>query len=309
MPNADVALVRQAFELRATGASYSDISKRTGLNYSTARGIVHSRIYLGEVMLGGEWFQGTHEPIVTPEMFSAAHKGDVPGVRRRSKHPLSGRVRCGLCGRVSSIQYGGYGSLFRCKHRGSGCKQPARSSKGLERAVRLGMQLVGHDDDLQAAIRSEIRRQLVPKAEGGRAPSVQQQIASIQEKRRKLLALHYEDKIGTDLFSEQEAALRGRLEALAGQVETLEKESSPVDLEARFAAAARTLAEMDIDRLWEAATEDERRVLVQELVREVRVFPDHLEVTVEGAPKLNVTLEEVGLKTSQLHSCGVGGGT
>lgn len=62
-------------------------------------------------------------------------------------------------------------------------------------------------------------------------------------------------------------------------------------------------------RRWqkEAATDEERRVLVQELVREVRVFPDHLEVTVEGVPKLNVTLEEVGLKTSQLHSCGVGG--
>ncbi len=137
---------------------------------------------------------------------------------------------------------------------------------------------------------------------------MEHQIASVQEKRRKLLALHYEDKIGADLFSEQEAALRERLEVLKAESGQVARESPKTDLEERFGAVERILADMDIDRLWAAATEEERRVLVQELVQEVRVFPDHLEVTVEGAPKLNVTLEEVGLKGPQLHSYGVGGG-
>ena len=51
-----------------------------------------------------------------------------------------------------------------------------------------------------------------------------------------------------------------------------------------------------MDELWEEASEQERRVLVEELLEAVSIFPDHLEVTVAGVPRLNVTLEEVGLK-------------
>ena len=56
-----------------------------------------------------------------------------------------------------------------------------------------------------------------------------------------------------------------------------------------------------------AANESERRVLIEELVDSVTVFPDHLEVTVGGAPPLNVLYSEVGLKESD--NVRVGGGT
>ena len=55
------------------------------------------------------------------------------------------------------------------------------------------------------------------------------------------------------------------------------------------------LAEIDVDAIWDAATEDERRVLIDELLEGVEVHEDHLEVIVRGAPSLNVTLAEVGL--------------
>ena len=40
-------------------------------------------------------------------------------------------------------------------------------------------------------------------------------------------------------------------------------------------------------------------MLIDELVEGVAIFPDHLEVTVHGVPKLNVLLSEVGLAQSQ----------
>ena len=46
---------------------------------------------------------------------------------------------------------------------------------------------------------------------------------------------------------------------------------------------------------WREATDMEKRVLAEGLVEEVAMFPDHLTVTVAGAPRLNVTLAEVGL--------------
>ena len=56
--------------------------------------------------------------------------------------------------------------------------------------------------------------------------------------------------------------------------------------------------------IWDAATDPEKRVFIEELVEGVKVFPDHLEVMVIGAPSLNVTQEEVGL---QSYNARVGG--
>ena len=69
---------------------------------------------------------------------------------------------------------------------------------------------------------------------------------------------------------------------------------------------ASLLGSLDIEAVWTAAEEQERRVLVEELVEVVGVFPDHLEVTVTGAPSLNLRYGEVGLKESGF--VGVGGG-
>jgi len=63
---------------------------------------------------------------------------------------------------------------------------------------------------------------------------------------------------------------------------------------------------MDVDRLWAEATDPERRVIVEELLDSVAMNLDHLEPTVSGVPRLNVTLEEVGL-TGGWQFCGVGG--
>jgi len=76
---------------------------------------------------------------------------------------------------------------------------------------------------------------------------------------------------------------------------------------AKFEEVARILREMDVDRLWAEATDQERRILVEELLESVAMYPDHLEITVSGVPRLNVTLEEVGL-SGGWQFCGVGGG-
>ena len=89
-------------------------------------------------------------------------------------------------------------------------------------------------------------------------------------------------------------------EARAREAEVAQRD----DVTAQFEAVAAVLAELDVEAVWLEATPDERRVLVQELVEEVALFADHLEVVVAGAPRLDVTLEEVGVQ-----NCGVRGGT
>ena len=141
--NEDAPRVQRIFQLRAEGKSYRDIESAVGIKYSTAMAIVGSRIYLGEVLYNGQWFAGIHEPLVTPEEFAAAQRGHLPG-RRRSVDLLGSRVRCGLCGRsATTLRNQAQHTLYRCRHRGQGCDQPARSARGLLRAALLGLRLVG----------------------------------------------------------------------------------------------------------------------------------------------------------------------
>jgi len=67
------------------------------------------------------------------------------------------------------------------------------------------------------------------------------------------------------------------------------------------------LREIHIERFWNEATDKERRVFLNELLDAVFFFPDHLEVSVAAAPRLNIALSEVGMKG--VSTVGVGGGT
>jgi site-specific DNA recombinase len=309
IPNHDAAAVRRIFELRAHGHSHRVISERTGINHSTVLGILKSRIYLGKVVLGGVWYPGHHEPLITPAEFDAAHRGFRTG-KRRGRDLLSGRVRCGTCRRAMSIDQNGQGhTMYRCAHRGTGCRQPRRSTKGLLRAALLGLRLVASDAELQAAIRDALdgARQTALQGGGRARQRSTKALADLTERQRKLLELYYQDRISAELFHREETALSTQIEAIRSEhTEADDQAARQHQLADQFENVLAVLQNLDLDRVWEAATDQERRVLIEELLEAVTVYPDHLEVTVHGATKLNVLLSEVGLM-EQSGIAGVGG--
>jgi hypothetical protein len=66
-----------------------------------------------------------------------------------------------------------------------------------------------------------------------------------------------------------------------------------------FEQGAALLRDLGVEAVWGAANDGERRVLIEQLIDSVTVFPDHLEVRVGGAPPLNVLYSEVGMKESE----------
>jgi hypothetical protein len=140
-------------------------------------------------------------------------------------------------------------------------------------------------------------------------------VRTVESRRRKLLDLYYSDKISADLFAVEDRRLADELERASVEAQFLEAEERKLDdVARRFEDVAAVLAQMDAEAIWEAATDPERRVLVEELLSEIALFPDHLEVEVVGAPRLSVLLEEVGLSRPRregagMHSVGVRGGT
>ncbi len=176
--------------------------------------------------------------------------------------------------------------------------------------IASGSQLIGDDEQLQAAIRRQLERTRTPapKAGGGNARRSRRVVDNLQGERRKLLRLYYDDKIGADLFAEEEARLS--LAIREAQRETDEAQAVAQrndEVDRHFEDIVAVLAPLNVQRTWEAATELERRVLIDEFVEEISVLPDYLDVKVHGAPPLHVRYQEVGLKESGFG--GVGGGT
>ena len=310
-PNADAVRVREVFRLRGQRLSYRAIAERTGLNYSTVASILKSQIYLGRVLHNEQWYPGAHDAIITDDEWRAANVGFAKGVQP-AKDVLSSRVRCGMCGkRMAVAQNGQGGTFYRCWNRGRGCAQPARSTKGLSRAAVLGMSLLGSDPELHEAIRRGMAggtRGDPGGVRGNRPAPASVDLARLSEERRALLQLHYNGKISADGFKEEEDRLLVNIELARTQAaQRSSAEESRSELERRFERVAGVLSQLDIAAVWRAAEDSERRVLVEEFLEWVTVFPDHLEVSVVGAPALNVLLGEVGLKESEI--VGVGGGT
>jgi hypothetical protein len=232
--NDDSALVRLVFTLRAAGHSYSEIESLSGVRYSTARHIIENRVYLGEVRLRDEWFAGQHQALVTEDEWVAARRPHIPG-RRRSRDLLSGRVRCGLCRRIVGIDYNERGqAIYRCRHRGKGCNLPGRSANGLERAAVLGLRLIARDEDLQTAIRTELVGSADDSPEARKTESAAR---SIDRKLRKLLDLHYADRISPETFAAEEARLTKQLQALNAQ---RDRRSKPAQSATSYARDSKT---------------------------------------------------------------------
>jgi hypothetical protein len=209
---------------------------------------------------------------------------------------LSGKVRCGLCGKVAGVHYNERSqATYRCRHRGKGREQPGRSPNGLHRAAVLGLRVMAADTELQQAIRDQLgeHRAVNPS----RGPSTASVIASLKTKERKLLDLFYADKIDADGFAVEQQRLKAQITSLETEIAIFERDQRERDAAAnRFDAVAELLRRLDIDRIWTSANPSEQRILVEDLLDSIKIFPDQLTVQVSGAPPILVTLQEAGLR-------------
>ena len=291
-------LISRVFQLRSTGASYNEIEAATGIKYSTVRQICHNRAYLGETKLQDKWYPGIHQPLVTPEQFEAARRGNSTG-KAIGKDLLSGRVKCGNCGRRIAIDSNGRNEgIYRCKHRGKGCTVAGRSAKGLHRAAKLAMRVLAEDQELQDAI----RQQLCGRGTEARTaePSRSGAVAQLRQKRQKLLDLYYADGISPAMFSDEEKKLTRQIEAIEGEAAAnLNEVNQRSILAEQFEQVAILLRTMDTDAIWSAANDRERKVLVTQIIDAVIIHPDRLQVAINGAPLLTVAFSEVGLRETE----------
>lgn len=114
---------------------------------------------------------------------------------------------------------------------------------------------------------------------------------------------------------DQPRRLRRRGTRLTAQIHELDtadtdqRAAERSELAQRFDEVAELLACIDIHTVWDEADDRERRVLIEDLLDAVYVYPDHLRAVTCGAPPLEVELTEVGPRPRQDRTVRVGGPT
>lgn len=109
--------VQTAFKMCASGSSATSIMNylnNAGLNHrygvwtgKAVKRVLTSRTYLGEIKFDGQWYQGTHEPIIDKETFDKVqgilqhrHDNYIEKHQRagRANSYLGGYIYCAMCG-------------------------------------------------------------------------------------------------------------------------------------------------------------------------------------------------------------------
>src|SRR6266498_2165968 len=82
------------------------------------------------------------------------------------------------------------------------------------RAALFGLRLVARDEELQEAIRRELKKGVdtFQAGEPGRSRRKAPGLEDLAERRRKLLELYYAGRLSAELFAEEEARLSRQIE-------------------------------------------------------------------------------------------------
>ena len=125
----------------------------------TVTEILQNRFYLGEVRYKHEWFEGLHEPILTPGLFSRVQevrktRRSAVGLSARKgsrEYPLSGLARCARCGWPMRGACASGRRYYRdpARDQGRDCDQRMVSAEDAEEALGAFMQRLSLPSDWQ----------------------------------------------------------------------------------------------------------------------------------------------------------------
>jgi DNA invertase Pin-like site-specific DNA recombinase len=239
-------LIRHAFDLYATGnwsvVGLTDYLNALGLRTratpkhppkevapSRIGAMLHNRYYIGDVTWNGVVHPGRHDPLIERDRFEqvqavlAAH-GQSGEHRMKQHHYLKGTLYCAHCGGrlVYGLSRGRNGTRYGYFFCISRAKRTECSNRANIRAERLEEEVEReyaaversiHPDnaeELDAALRVQFAK-LRATADSTSAQQ-RRRIEQLQDQRRELLHLRYQQAIALDLFTEEQDRLTREIE-------------------------------------------------------------------------------------------------
>lgn len=226
------------FEEYITLKSYIKVQKKlekegfTPLKDSHIISILKNRLYIGEVSFAGEWFKGSHEPIISVDLFNAAQKVNEHFKGRNygkiKNNVFRQKVICGCCGetyRSYSKQDKKTGATYYymvCRRR----KMPALyDSKCFNRNIKradLENEIFNRIKNLETSGEIEFTKKPEPI-------DYEKKMKTIDDKINKLLDLYMDDRLPKETLDAKLADFNIQKEKLLTQAKETEYESSMME--------------------------------------------------------------------------------
>ena len=197
------------------------------LSHSMVARMLQDRYYLGEVKHRGVWYPGRHDQLIPTDLFDRVGevlraKGEAREKHRKHPHYLKGTIFCLQCqsrycvqiahGRGGTYEY--FFCLGRNKYRNN-CPQGHLHIDAVEEHIERFYDTVSLHAHEIAELRVLVEQALADSQVGLKADHerLDKQRDKLMTERKKLLQLHYDDKLPADLFGTEidriEEALRG----------------------------------------------------------------------------------------------------
>ena len=258
------AAIQQAFRMFATNqftlSLLCDELNKNGFKTFFNKGIKPTRMhdllankfYMGMVCWGEEEVAGTHEPIVSPELFYRVQ--DVLRIRahnttrqRKALFSLRGSLYCAKCGRkyVAETHKGGRFSYYRCSSAaryGLHCDQKMASEKLLLEQILEIFKHVKLPEDIVTLAKMQVKK-LEEQRVGGvtnERRNLREKLSKLEEKQQKLLDDRLEGLIDKELCYEKMSEIKRNIDLANVRLNEIEQED-----DASFIALNKTIDVLD----------------------------------------------------------------
>ena len=201
---------------------------RDPITKSTIYRLLRNRVYTGDFTWRGTHYPGTHEPLVTMDVFDRVQavldeQAGRPRGTRRHNFLFSGILRCATCGgaMVGDRKKGRYSYYFCTGYRG--CDRRYIREERIDEQVTRALALLAIPADVQAWLEEDLAQ--TTKDDQAARTSTIQALQHDKERLTKRLDDMYEDKldgrIPADLFERKAASIMADQRRLDEKLATL----------------------------------------------------------------------------------------
>jgi site-specific DNA recombinase len=239
-------LVKMCFELYASGQYTLDRLRDTmhakGLRGHRANLMSLSRFqyllknpfYYGVLNLNGELHQGSHQPLVTKDLFDSVQammqRRSKPTPIRLKSYVYRGLFCCGECGCTITMETQKGHNYLRCTKRVTkNCSQPYLREEKVTEQIAAALKSVSLPDEAADALlqRIEAERDQSDKPRRAAKESADQEIKKIDSKLDRLTAAYLDaGAFSAEDFRRRKAELLGAKRKLLDKVAALDEESN-----------------------------------------------------------------------------------
>lgn len=232
------------------------------LRYQRLSNILKSRLYLGEVSFAGEWHKGSHEALITEELFHAVQQArqEITNPNRMGpkNKTFTGLITCGHCGAVYKVynrritKADGektYESYYMCENRKLPKTHPQKCYNSRITREALEQQVMAQIKHLQQLNQKKYKTDLV---------AFKRKLKTIDQKTSKLIDLYTDGQLTKKTFQQ-------KLNALTEQKQTLLQKISETEAKQKASSAEENSTTLDS--------------LVKHLIKNITIIDNTLDIT------------------------------